>query len=51
LVSEDPEMAGPLNSYFASPFTKHQIRDVAAAAAAEMIYLGGEEGLLDTFLV
>ena len=42
MVSDESEMAGLLNRYFASTFTQEQSGELPIA---ESIYRGGEEGL------
>ena len=48
VVSEESEMAGLLNRYFASTFTQEQSGELPIA---ESIYRGGEEGLLQKIQV
>ena len=47
-VSDESEMAGLLNRYFASTFTQEQSEELPIA---ETIYRGGEEGLLQKIQV
>ena len=48
VVSDESEMAGLLNRYFASTFTQEQSGELPVA---ESIYRGGEEGLLQNIQV
>ena len=48
MVSEEGEMVGLLNRYFASTFTQEQS---GSLPIAESIYRGGEEGLLQNIQV
>ena len=48
VVSDESEIAGLLNRYFASTFTQEQSGELPTA---ESIYQGGEEGLLQKIQV
>ena len=48
VVSDESEMAGLLNRYFASTFTQEQSGELPIA---ESIYRGGEKGLLQKIQV
>ena len=48
VVSDESEMAGLLNRYFASTFTQEQSGELPIA---ESVYQGGEEGLLQKIQV